>query len=360
MIFYLLYPLRKVHVIFNVLGYVTFRAALVFTISLLFTMFLGPLFIKLARTLSFKEHISEDVPERHKKKEGIPTMGGLLIISGILLGLLLGAEFLNRSVLVSMFVILGFGIVGLFDDILKSRKGKGFSIPIKFGLLFIITAIVGLYIVFYPFNKQLATSTNLLFFKNVVINLGIFYIPFVMFVTVGSANAVNFADGLDGLAAGLSAIMFGAFAVLAYIVGHYFLSEYLNVIFIPKVWELTVVCSGMVGALLGFLWYNSHPASIFMGDTGSLPLGGLAGAVAVMLKQEILLGIIGGVFVVEVLSVILQIIGFKYFKGKRILKMAPIHHHFELKGLEESKVVIRFWIAGILLALMGLATLKIR
>jgi phospho-N-acetylmuramoyl-pentapeptide-transferase len=262
----------------------------------------------------------------------------------------------------SLIILAGMCILGFLDDFTKLRKHKrGLKKRWKFLAQTVLALGVSLYLYFFPESESLRCCTNVLFFKNYVVQMGIFYILFTSFIVVGAGNAVNFADGLDGLAIGLIAIAAAAFAALSYVAGNVKIAEYLNVLFIPKAGEMAVVCAAVVGAGLGFLWFNAHPASIFMGDTGSLPLGALLGFIAIVVKQEILLAIIGGVFVLEMLSVILQIIWFRASKGqKRLFKKAPLHHHFEMVGWAESKIVVRFWIWGILFALAGLATLKVR
>lgn len=362
MLYLLLYPLRRVSIIFNLFRYITFRAAYGAALSIILVLVLGPFVIRKIKKLALGEKIYEELPERHKKeKTGIPSMGGILIILSMLLSILLFADITNRNVLLSIFVIISLGIIGFLDDYLKIKKNnKGLAKRWKFLGQFIVAGMVALFLYFYPEDPSIKTSTNLLFFKNMVIDFGILYIFFVMFVIIGAANAVNFADGLDGLATGLLVIVIGAFSALSYVTGHAKIADYLRIIHIPSAGELAVVTASAVGAGLGFLWYNAYPASIFMGDTGALPLGGLVGLVAVLVKHEILLAIAGGVFVLEVLSVIIQVIGYRFFKKKRVFRMAPLHHHFELIGWKEPKIVVRFWIIGILFALIALSTLKIR
>ncbi len=346
----------------NLLTYITFRAALAAGFAILILVVFGRPFVRMIKRLSLGELIYEELPDTHKKKAGTPTMGGILIVAAIAISLLLFADITNRYVLMGLIVLLGMGLVGFTDDFLKLRvKKRGMKKRWKLLAQVLLALGISLFLFFLPESPALRSATNVLFFKNYVIRMGIFYVLFTSFVIVGAGNSTNFADGLDGLAIGLIAIAAAAFAALAYVAGNVKLAGYLDVLYIARAGEMTVVCAAVVGAGLGFLWFNANPASIFMGDTGSLPLGALIGFIAVTVKQEILLAIIGGVFVLEMVSVILQIIWFRASKGeKRLFKRAPLHHHFELVGWVEQKIVVRFWIWGILCALAGLATLKIR
>ncbi|MBN2379488.1 phospho-N-acetylmuramoyl-pentapeptide-transferase [candidate division WOR-3 bacterium] len=351
----------------NLFTYITFRAAMAAGFAILILVIFGRPVVRKIKRLALGEEIYEELPERHKKKQGTPSMGGILIVSAIIISLVLFADITNPYVIVSLFILVFMGLLGFLDDYIKLRKHKR-GIKLRYKLIVQVVFALAISIImylapdfFYPGQEILRSQTNVLFLKNYVIQLGIFYILLNSFVIVGGGNAVNFADGLDGLSIGLLAIVAGAYAVLAYVAGNVKISTYLDMLYVVKAGEMAVVCATVVGAGLGFLWFNAHPASIFMGDTGSLPLGALMGFTAVVVKQEVLLGIIGGVFVLEVLSVILQIIWFHSSKGKkRLFRMAPLHHHFELKGWAESKIVVRFWIWGILFALAGLATLKVR
>ncbi len=362
MLYHFLYPLHRISIIFNLFRYITFRAAYAAALSIILVLLFGPWFIKKIKKLALGEKIYEELPERHKReKKGIPSMGGVLILFSMVISILLFADLTNRNVLLSLFVIISLGILGFWDDYMKiKRNNKGLAKRWKFLGQFLVAGVVAVILYLFPEQPSLRSSTNFLFFKNLIVDMGIFYIPFVIFVIVGSANAVNFADGLDGLATGLLVIVAGAFTALSYVTGHAKIADYLNIIYISSAGELAIVNAAALGAGLGFLWYNSYPATIFMGDTGSLPLGGLLGLTAVLIKHEILLGIAGGVFVMEVISVIIQIVGYRCFNKKRVFKMAPLHHHFELKGWKEPKIVVRFWIIGILFALIALSTLKIR
>lgn len=346
----------------NLFRYITFRAALAAGFAILVLVIFGRPVVRRIKRMGLGEEIYEELPETHRKKAGTPSMGGLLVVAAIIFSLLLFADISNPYVILSIVILAGMGFLGFLDDYIKLRKHKrGLEKKWKFLGQALLALGVSLYLYFFPESEMLRSSTNVLFLKNYVVQMGIFYILFTSFIVVGSGNAVNFADGLDGLAIGLIAIAAAAFAALAYVAGNVKISEYLNVLYIPNAGEMAVVCAAVVGAGLGFLWFNTHPASIFMGDTGSLPLGALLGFIAVVVKQEILLGIIGGVFVLEMISVILQIIWFRASKGKkRLFKKAPLHHHFEMMGWVESKIVVRFWIWGILFALAGLATLKVR
>ncbi len=347
----------------NLFLYITFRAALAAGFAILILVLFGRPVVRTIKRLGLGEEIYEELPERHKRKAGTPSMGGILIVAAIILSLLLFGDITNPYIIMSVIILAGMGFLGFMDDYLKLKKFKkrGIKKRWKFLAQAVLAVGISLYLYFFPETESLRCCTNVLFFKNYVIQMGLFYILFTSFIIVGTGNAVNFADGLDGLAIGLISIAAGAYAVLAYAGGNFNIAGYLNILFVPKAGEMAVVCAAVVGAGLGFLWFNTHPASIFMGDTGSLPLGALMGFTAIVVKQEILLAIIGGVFVLEMVSVILQIIWFRASKGqKRLFKRAPLHHHFELVGWAESKIVVRFWIWGVLFALAGLATLKVR
>jgi phospho-N-acetylmuramoyl-pentapeptide-transferase len=286
-------------------------------------------------------------------------MGGLLIIISLLVSVLLWADIRNPFILYLIGITVWMGGFGVYDDYIKGKRGEGLNVISKIIMQVIPAVFLGFMFVVSSLTGGYETSIAVPFFKNVFINLGYFYIPFIILVIIGTTNAVNITDGMDGLAIGLSGIIALAFAVIAYVTGNIKFAEYLNLLYIPGSGEITVFCAAFLGSAIGFLWFNSQPAEIFMGDTGSLAIGGILGLTAILLKHEFLLLIIGGVFVIETLSVILQVASFK-LTGKRIFKMAPIHHHFQLAGWKESKVVIRFWIWGIMFALLGLSTLKIR
>ncbi|MCH7760657.1 phospho-N-acetylmuramoyl-pentapeptide-transferase [candidate division TA06 bacterium] len=360
MLYLLLYPLREVFSPFNLFQYITFRAAYAAITALFLSFILGPFLIRRLRRWKTGDQIRADLPENHHSKKGTPSMGGILIVLSILLSTLLWADISDSYILLILFSTLWLGSTGFLDDYLKMKRGRGMGMKWKLMAQALLGIGIGISLLAFPLKEGFATKTHFLFLKNVYINLGWFYIPYVALVIVGTSNAVNLADGLDGLAIGLVGVAGLAFAILSYVAGHAKLSEYLNLLFLPGSGELTVFALSLVGAALGFLWFNSHPAEIFMGDTGSLALGGALGTIAVLIKQEILLLIIGGVFVIEALSVILQVSYFKLAGGRRLFQMAPLHHHFELKGWGESKIVVRFWILAILFGLIGLSTLKIR
>ena len=362
MLYHLLYPLSHHVSYFNLFRYITFRSAGAAITALIISLILGPWLIRLLRQNQVKEEIRREGPQSHYAKAGTPTMGGLIILAAIIIPTLLWADLSNRFTLYMLLVTVWLGAIGFMDDYLKAIKHHKKGLvgrrkllgQIALGLLF------GLILYFYPPTPNFDLKTDLPFFKNYYLDFPVYlFVPFVIMVIAGASNAVNLADGLDGLAIGLSMICLVAFAGMAYITGRFDFTNYLDIVYLPGAGELTVFCSAAIGASLGFLWYNTHPAEVFMGDTGALALGGILGALSILLKKELLLVIVGGVFVVEAISVILQVSVFK-LRGKRIFKMAPLHHHFELSGWHESKVVVRFWIIGVLLALVALSTFKIR
>ncbi|MCX7994596.1 MAG: phospho-N-acetylmuramoyl-pentapeptide-transferase [candidate division WOR-3 bacterium] len=361
MLYLLLYPLKEIFGPFRLFGYITFRAAYALILAILIVLIIGNYFTNLMKRKSITQRIREEVPRHHKAKEGTPSMGGLMILISILISVLLFADLTNPNILILMIATIYFGTLGFIDDYIKIFKNKPRGLSIKTKLLFqiIFGVALGIYLYFHG-PQGYNTKTNLLFLKNYVVNFGIFYPLFVALVAVGTSNGVNLTDGLDGLAAGLLGISGLAYAALAYASGHSGISHYLNIIFVKNGGEITVFCTAMVGALLGFLWFNAYPAQVFMGDTGSLSLGAILGTIAILIKHEFLLVFVGGVFVIEVISVILQIIYFRHTKGKRLFLMAPLHHHYELKGLAEPKIVVRFWIVGIIFLMVALSTLKIR
>ncbi len=361
MFYYLFYPLSKYVSGFNVFQYITFRAASAAITSLLISFILGPVVIRLLKRHQIGEEIREEGPESHKAKAGTPTMGGLIVLGAVIIPTLLWAKVANIYVQLVVLATVWMGAVGFLDDYLKVVKKypKGLVGRYKLAGQILLGIVVGAAILMSDQFQDIATLTSVPFFKNLEINFGIFYIPVVVLVITATSNAVNLTDGLDGLAIGLVGIAATAWAGISYISGRVDFSDYLNIIYLPGAGELTIYCAALMGAALGFLWYNCHPAEVFLGDTGALALGSALGTLAILTKKELLLLIIGGVFVAESLSVILQVWSFKH-RGKRIFLMAPLHHHFELKGWPESKVVIRFWIIGILLALLTLTTFKIR
>jgi phospho-N-acetylmuramoyl-pentapeptide-transferase len=362
MFYILLYKLKGYWIIFNLFRYITFRAAYATITAFLICFIFGPKIIKLLKRVQGNGVIREDVPERHKEKRGTPSMGGVLILIAIVVSVLLWADLTDRYILFALATTTIIGFIGFIDDYLKIvvRKPVGLGVRYKFPIEMLVGLIVGAILYFYPFSDGFSTIVTVPFFKNIVINLGAVYILFVSLVIIGSANAVNLTDGLDGLAIGT--IMFAslAYAGMAYVVGNFKFANYLQVYYVEGVGELSVFMGTILGASMGFLWYNTYPAEVFMGDTGSLTLGAAIGITAVLIKQEILLLIVGGVFVIEALSVMIQVVYFKLTGGKRIFKMSPIHHHFEMIGIPEPKVLVRFWIVAAVFALLSLSTLKIR
>jgi len=378
MLYWLLYEQLFPHFTpLRIFGYVTFRVAAASITALLVSLLLGPVMIRWLRRMQFKQYIREEGPESHQKKAGTPTMGGLLIIAAILIPTLLFGNLANPYVWIAMVSLVAFGAIGFVDDYRKVSKARnlGLTAREKFAYQFLALLLIGSWLLYLHARGLYSTSMNVPFFKQfqpellIPAFLGspwtyplafIFFFAFLWLVVVGCSNAVNITDGLDGLAAGLMIIAAGAMTILSYVSGHAQFATYLDLARLPGASELAIFCGAMTGASMGFLWYNSHPAEVFMGDVGALGLGGSLGVVAVLIKQELLLPFIGGVFVAEALSVILQVGSYKLRGGKRIFLMAPLHHHFEKLGWDESKVIARFWIAGLLLALFALTTLKLR
>ncbi|MEJ2313855.1 MAG: phospho-N-acetylmuramoyl-pentapeptide-transferase [Nitrospirota bacterium] len=360
MLYELLYSLHDFWSPFNVFRYITFRSALAILTAAAMCFVFVPLLIRRLKAANITQQIRELGPERHMVKAGTPTMGGLVIVMSIVVSVLLWGDLTNRYVQAAMVALVGFGGIGFMDDYLKIRgkNSKGLKARHKFGLQMLLALSIGLVVYLEP-GDPYASVLSVPFFKKWLIDMGVFYIPFSIIVIVGSSNAVNLTDGIDGLAIGLVAIATLANGVLVYIAGHRGLADYLQVLYLTQSGELAIFCGAMFGAALGFLWFNAYPAEIFMGDVGSLSLGGALGTLAVISKQEIVLAVVGGIFVVEAVSVMLQVVSFR-FTGKRIFKMAPIHHHFELKGWPEPRIIVRFWIVGIMLALLSLATFKVR
>ncbi|KND17611.1 phospho-N-acetylmuramoyl-pentapeptide-transferase [Pannonibacter phragmitetus] len=360
--FYLLGELSGQVSALNVFKYITFRTGGAIMTALFFVFLFGPRIIAGLRLRQGKgQPIREDGPQSHLlTKKGTPTMGGLMILSGLIVSTLLWADLRNPYVWIVLWVTVGFGAIGFYDDYLKVTKAthKGFSGKARLGIEFLIAGLAALAVTMLD-KGTFATSISFPFVKDLLLNLGIFFIPFAAFVIVGAGNAVNLTDGLDGLAIVPVMIASATFALIAYLSGNAVFAEYLQIHHVPGTGELAVLCGAVMGAGLGFLWFNAPPAAIFMGDTGSLSLGGMIGAIAVVTKHEIVLAIVGGLFVLEAVSVIVQVASFK-LTGKRVFRMAPIHHHFEQLGWTESQVVIRFWIIAVVLALVGLATLKLR
>jgi phospho-N-acetylmuramoyl-pentapeptide-transferase len=367
MLYHLLNPLRDVFSPFNVIQYITFRSAAAAIIALLFTFVIGPWVIRLLHKHQIGEEIRHDGPESHQKKRGTPTMGGLIIIFSVLIPTLLFADLTNVYIQIVMLAMVWMGFIGFLDDYLKVVKKMKKGLVARYKLIgqILLGVVISIWIFNNPVFAEFKSVTSVPFFKNLELDFGYLYPLAIILVITGTSNAVNLTDGLDGLAAGLLAICFTVFAAIAYMSGRVDFSSYLNILYLPGAGELTIFTAAITGACIGYLWFNATPAEVFMGDVGSLSTGAALGTLAVLLKKELLLFIIGGVFVWEAVSVILQVTYFRYTKkrlgeGKRLFLMAPIHHHFELKGWPESRVVVRFWIIGLLLALFSLTTFKIR
>jgi phospho-N-acetylmuramoyl-pentapeptide-transferase len=377
MLYYLLYHvLQKYFSPLNVFRYITIRTVYASLTAMFLALVFGPWLIRKLRELQIGQYIREEGPQEHKKKAGTPTMGGVLIVLSTAVPVLLWADLTNAFVLISLFALLGFSAIGFIDDYAKVAKKQNLGLTSKRKLLLqvLVSMVVGVGLLELSTHSAYSTQLMVPFLKKFHPDLVIHslvanghlwplaFVPFLFFVTIvitGSSNAVNLTDGLDGLAIGCTVIAAGALTVLTYVSSNVRWSTYLDIQFIPRVGELTVFCGALVGASLGFLWYNAHPAEVFMGDVGSLSLGGTLGVIAVIIKQEILLFFVGGIFVIEALSVIIQVGSFK-LRGKRVFRMAPIHHHFELMGWSESKVIVRFWILALVFALFALTTLKLR
>ena len=359
MLYEFLYPYHVDFSFLNIFRYITFRTIYGGLTAFLICLLLGPFVIRKLTRMQIGQIIQTDGPESHLGKQGTPTMGGILILFSVFITTIIWGKLSNHYVNILLLTLVLFGCIGFIDDYLMQikKRNMGFTARGKFLIQVLFGLIIGWLIYKCPdFNSFLTIP----FFKNISPDLGIWYIPFACLVIVGTSNAVNLTDGLDGLAIGPYIIAGVTYMFFAYVTGHVHIAEYLHLKYIASAGEIAVICGTLAGAGLGFLWFNAHPAQIFMGDSGSIPLGGILGTIAVMTKQEILLVIVGGLFVIEALSVIIQVSYFKLTKGKRIFRMAPLHHHFELKGWHESKVIVRFWIISITLALLSLSTLKIR
>ncbi len=361
--FYFLANFRDVFFGFNIFKYITFRTGMAAITTFLLCIIFGPILIKKFREFNIRENAGrKDTPQLgnfHKPKEGTPTMGGIFIIGSIVVSVLLWADLSNRYILLTLLTCVWLAVIGFIDDYRKlTQKGphRGLRARVKFIWQVILGLILGAFIFTDP---HVSTRMDIPFVKNVFLDFGIFYIPFIVIIIVGASNAVNLTDGLDGLAIGCVLIVSIALSILCYVSGHLKFSEYLFIPYISGAGELTIFCAAILGASLGFLWFNCYPATIFMGDVGSLALGGTLGVIAVFIKKELLLVLLGGIFVIEALSVILQVASFKT-TGKRIFKMSPFHHHLQLSGWNESKIIIRFWIIATILAIVTLVTLKIR
>lgn len=362
MLYYIFYPLRDYWTGFNVFRYLTFRTAMASLTALLISLIFGPAIIRWLKKLNFgqyirKEHV-ENLYDITKHKQGTPTMGGVLIIISIVAATVLWADILNKYVLMTLGSFIFLGIIGFADDYIKvvKKRSLGLTARAKFLCQVFLALIVATFVIAFT---PIPTTLSVPFLKFFSLELGMLYLLFVIIVITGSSNAVNLTDGLDGLAIGCTIIAAISYSALAYMAGNFKFSNYLNIFYLPGAGELSVFCAAMVGAGLGFLWFNSPPATVFMGDTGSLALGGGLGVVAVFIKKELLLFLVGGIFVIEALSVLLQVLWFKT-TGKRLFLMSPVHHHFQLLGWPESKITIRFWIVAIILMLLSLATLKLQ
>lgn len=368
MLYHLFAPLADRHIFFNLFTYITFRVAAGMLTALVIALAIGPSTIAWLRRLRFGQVVREEGPQTHLKKAGTPTMGGILIILSCAASTLLWAELSNRYVLICLGVLLWLGALGFLDDYLKVVRRRPEGLVARYKLIGqgVLGMLLGALLLFFPLNAVPPTWTSLPFLADWHLAIWpVLFVPWVMFIMAGTSNAVNLTDGLDGLAAGLCGIAAGTFGIFAYLIGRSDTSRYLGLFYLPGTGELAIFCFALAGAALGFLWYNAHPADVFMGDTGSLAIGGALGAVAILLKMEFQLAFIGGLFVLEALSVILQVGWFKYTArtrgvGQRLFLMSPLHHHFEKKGWAESKIIVRFWILGIFASLIAFSTLKIR
>ena len=359
MLYHLLYPLHTTLSVFNVFRYITFRTIYASLTAFFICFLLGPWIIRKLGIMQVRQYIRDDGPESHLSKAGTPTMGGLLIVFSIVVSTLLWSDLTDYFVWIMLLVIAGYALIGFYDDYLMQIKkhSKGLSVRHKFILQFGLALVTG-YLVYA--SPDFSTQVTIPFFKKLSPDLGWGYIIFAAFVIVGTSNAVNLTDGLDGLAIGPVIIAAATYMIFAYVAGHIKIANYLQINYVAGSGELAIFCGTLAGAGMGFLWFNAYPAQIFMGDVGSLSLGAALGTVAVITKQEILLVLVGGLFVIEALSVIFQVSFFKMTSGRRIFRMAPLHHHFELKGWPEPKVIVRFWIIAIALALLAMSTLKLR
>ncbi|AOY59551.1 MULTISPECIES: phospho-N-acetylmuramoyl-pentapeptide-transferase [Desulfococcus] len=359
MLYHLLYPLHTTLAAFNVFRYITFRTIYASLTAFLICFFLGPWMIRKLREMQVGQYVRDDGPQTHLKKAGTPTMGGTLILVATVASILIWMDLLNFYVWVILMAVVGNGTIGFLDDYLMQvkKRSKGLSARQKLMLQFAVALAVGWMLYQYP---GFDTRLTLPFFKKVSPDLGWGYILFAALVITGTSNAVNLTDGLDGLAIGPVIVASVTYMIFAYVTGHVRIAEYLQINYVPNSGEISIFCGILAGSGLGFLWFNAYPAQVFMGDVGSLSLGAAIGTVAVITKQEIMLILVGGLFVIEALSVIFQVGFFKLTKGRRIFRMAPLHHHFELKGWPEPKVIVRFWIISVALALVSLSTLKLR
>ena len=361
MLYHLLYPLHTSFKVFNVFRYITFRTAMAILTALVVSLILGPWLIRRLQHFQIGQEIREDGPASHHAKRGTPTMGGLLILTAVVPTTLLWTDLQNKFVWIAIFAMCAFGAIGFWDDYLKiaRKQSLGLSAHRKLVLQIVLSLAIGSLLYVMSYQGTFSTLLVFPFLKTIAPMLGVLFPLWAVLVLTGASNAVNLTDGLDGLAIGSFLIASATFTILAYAAGNAIVADYLGIANVKGAGELTIFCGALVGASLGFLWYNGHPADVFMGDVGSMALGGALGTIALLIKQEFMLVIVGGLFVVEAVSVIVQVASFKS-RGKRVLRMAPLHHHFELSGWSEMKVVIRFWIVAIIFALLGLATLKLR
>ena len=328
---------------------------------MIFSMLMGGVMIRMLRVFQVGEKIRDDGPQSHIVKSGTPTMGGLLILSTLIISTLLWADLANSYVWLVLLAAIGFGLVGFVDDVMKLKKNDGMTARVKLMLQILLSLAIGVYLIYFdPSRGEYATRLYIPFFKEITPDLGAWYLLLIVITIVGTSNAVNLTDGLDGLAIGPIIIATITYTIILYLCGHFKFAEYLRIQHIKDAGEIAVFSSAVIGASLGFLWFNSYPAQMFMGDVGSLSLGGILGTIAVIAKHELLLLLVGGIFVIEALSVIIQVAYFKYTDGKRFFKMAPLHHHFEHSGWAEPKVIVRFWIIAVVLAMISLSTLKMR
>ena len=361
MLYWLLYPLRDVFIGFNVFRYITFRTGLAIATAFFLSLVAGPWVLERLRRLQIRQAIREEGPSHHQVKAGTPTMGGVLIVGSVAVASISWADLANPYVWVVLTVTLAFGAIGFLDDWIKVRRGRnlGLTTRQKLVLQTVVGLAAGLVTRWLAHPAPHAGAMAVPFLKDVLVPLGVLYLPFVVLVLLGASNAVNLTDGLDGLAIGATAIAAATYTVFVYVAGHVRIADYLRVVPVSGSGEVAIFTGAVVGAALGFLWFNCHPAEVFMGDVGSLALGGGIGIVAVVAKQELLLVLVGGLFVLEAASVLIQVGSFK-LRGKRVFRMAPLHHHFELLGWNENQVVVRFWILCVVFSLAGLATLKLR
>lgn len=358
MLYYILYSLHDYHSFFNVFRYITLRTVYAVLTALILSLLIGPYVIEFLKKYQIGQYVRDNGPKSHLSKSGTPTMGGLLILMAVLFATLSWIDLANIYGWLVLFALFGFGLIGFIDDYLKvvRKRSAGLAGRYKFTLQIVVASIIAAVLHYLP---AFSTKLSVPFFKNVNPDLGWFYIPFVIIIIVGASNAVNLTDGLDGLAIGPVIIATMVFTIITYAAGHAKIANYLLIPFVNGSGELAILCGSVFGASLGFLWFNTYPASVFMGDVGSLPLGALLGAVAVISKHELLLVIVGGIFVAETVSVIFQVASYR-LNGKRVFLMAPLHHHYELKGWQEPKIIVRFWIIAIILGLLALSTLKLR